>query len=445
MNSIFHRVRRLATLRLALLGLLFVIPLSQIRAQVLDEVFPPGVPGYGATPGITVLSRLHPEFTSRGIDYGALTILPGLSLGGGYDSNPNGIAAASAVGRFAPSLRIADPLLGIGAYASGTLNRYAADPSQNTSELTTGIGLDVPFGAGSVTAGAAHLVTNETAFGVNTLGVNTLGVNTLGLGTATLAAPIKVSVNDARAKASFTLGMIEVTPGLGVDGEQFGTASISGALPPNAAQPLSAQNRVVLHQSLTFIAKPPGILNYTLLLRADEARYAIPLAGAADQNSTTAESLAGIATDTGGLWHARILAGVAHQISAGGLTPSRTTPVIEFGLGWMPDELTALDLTVARRIDLSTATGALASTLTTSDLAIAEEYLRNLTLTAELSTQNSQGTQAHQQVIDAKAGFIWHLSREIAATGEYRYETTSGNLVRPAHDNLITMAVQWTP
>ncbi len=444
MTSVLRRARRQTRRSAALFLPLFVIALSHLRAQVLDEVFPPGVPGYGATPGVTVLSRLHPEFTRRGVDYGALTIMPSLSAGGGFESSPNGVAAASASGVFTPSLRIADPLLGLGAYASGTFNRYAADPGQNTSDLTTGIGLAMPFGANTVTAGAAHLIIDETA----------LGLNGLDVGTATLAAPVKVSVNDFRAKASFDLGMIEVTPGLGATGERFGSASSdgtqSGAVQFNAALPLSDQNRVVLHQSLALTAKPPGILDYTLLLRADEARYATPLANAAYENSTTAESLAGIATDTGGLWHARLLAGLAHQVFAGGITPSRTTPVIEFGLGWMPDELTALDLTVARRIDLSTATGALASTLTTGDVAIAEEYLRNLILTAELTAQNSQGgegvgAEAHQRVIDARAGFIWRLSRETSVTADYRYETKSGTLARPAHDNLITMAVQWTP
>jgi hypothetical protein len=411
------------------LGLLVAAPLTMARAQVLDEVFPQGVPGYGATPGVTVLSRLHPDFMSRGIDYGALTVLPGLSVGGGYDSNPNGVAPPSAAATVTPSLRIADPLLGLGAYASGSVNRYAADPSQDTGNLTTGIGLDLPFGADSVTLGAAHLAIDETV---------------LGIGTAALAAPVKVSVNDLRAKADFNLGMIEVTPGLGAEGERFAGS------PQAAGLPLANENRTLLHQSLALTAKPPGILDYTVLLRADEAQYAAPSAGSSSGDSTTLEGLAGIATDTGGLWHARLLAGLAHQSFAEAPLSSRTTPVIEFGLGWMPDELTALDLTFARRIDLSTAAGALASTLTTADFAMAEEYLRNLILTAELSAQSSQGNQGpgspvHQQVIDAEAGFVWHLSREISLTGQYRYETTSGTLVRPAHDNLVRMAIEWTP
>lgn len=411
--------------RLGLLGLACITPFTAPRAQVLDQVFPQGVPGYGTAPGVTVLSRLHPEFDSRGIHYGGLTISPDISIGAGYDSDPNGVAAPSAIGLLQPSLRIEDPILGLGAYASGSFSQYPRDPSQNTRNLTAGIGLDIPLGPDTLTMGGAHLVIDETA---------------LGLDSIALTAPAKISVNDFRATSKINLGMLEITPGFGVTSEAFGAALLNNVLLSQ-----TYQNRTVLHQSLQLVADPSGVLDYTMLFRVNEAHYAAPLADGAAADSTTVESLAGISTRASGLWHARILAGIAHRIFADRVTPSQTTPVIELGLDWMPDELTSLDLGITRSIDLSTASGLISSTLTTVDLAMAEEYFRNLILTGELIGQHAQGNGVNQTLYAAKAGMTLHLSREFSVSAHYQFEDTTGVLGRTVHDNLVTAAIEWTP
>lgn len=401
------------------------MPLAAPRAQVLDQIFPQGVPGYGAMPGVTVLSRLHPDFASRGISYGSFTLLPDLSAGLGYDSHPNGVAAASPTAFLQPSLRVENPILGLGAYISGAFSQYSRDSNQDTRNLTAGAGFDLPLGQETLTMAAAHLLIDETA---------------LGLDSIALSAPARIAVNDFRAMSRIDLGIVEVTPGFGVTSEEFGSALLNGVLLPQ-----SYQNRVILHQSMKLIAKPHGILDYTMLFRVNEARYAAPLANGPLADSTTVETLAGIATSGSSLWHARLLAGLAHRSFADARISSRTTPVIEMGLGWMPDELTSLDVLIARRIDLSTASNPLSSTLTTADLAVAEEYLRNLILTGEIIGQRTEGGGANQTLYAIKAGMILHLSREFSLSAQYQFEDTSGIPGHNPHDNLVTAALEWTP
>ena len=42
-----------------------------VRAELLSDYFPAGVPGYGTAPGVTVASRARPEFDPPGVRAGS--------------------------------------------------------------------------------------------------------------------------------------------------------------------------------------------------------------------------------------------------------------------------------------------------------------------------------------------------------------------------------------
>jgi hypothetical protein len=54
---------------------------GSLRAELLSTYFPTGVPGYGAAPGVTVLSRARPEFDPLGVRAGSFMLYPKLEEG----------------------------------------------------------------------------------------------------------------------------------------------------------------------------------------------------------------------------------------------------------------------------------------------------------------------------------------------------------------------------
>ena len=57
------------------------------EAQLLNTLFPEGVPGYGAEQGVTVQSRARPQFDPLGVRLDTLMIRPLLAESIGYDDN----------------------------------------------------------------------------------------------------------------------------------------------------------------------------------------------------------------------------------------------------------------------------------------------------------------------------------------------------------------------
>ena len=51
------------------------------------ELFPAGVPGYGEAPGVTVASRVRPDFDPPGVRVGSFLLRPRWAEGLGYDNN----------------------------------------------------------------------------------------------------------------------------------------------------------------------------------------------------------------------------------------------------------------------------------------------------------------------------------------------------------------------
>src|SRR4051794_25330731 len=56
-------------------------------AQILTALFPEGVPGFDAAPGVTVLSRARPAYDPLGVRAGAFKLWPQLEEATGYDDN----------------------------------------------------------------------------------------------------------------------------------------------------------------------------------------------------------------------------------------------------------------------------------------------------------------------------------------------------------------------
>src|SRR5262249_45061671 len=66
--------------------------------SLLERYFPDGVPGYGAEAGVTVPSRLRPEYEPLGVRAGSFIIRPEITESLGYASNPAGLTKARGSG-----------------------------------------------------------------------------------------------------------------------------------------------------------------------------------------------------------------------------------------------------------------------------------------------------------------------------------------------------------
>ena len=126
--------------------------------QMLPSLFPEGVPGYDTAPGVTVMSRLHPELMPLGLRYGALRIFPSLDETMGYNSNVLGNATTGGQrGSWqittAPSLTLGTDWSRneVGAAVNLQNTQYLSMPSQTQTNGSAAAG-----GAAGFRPGPAH-------------------------------------------------------------------------------------------------------------------------------------------------------------------------------------------------------------------------------------------------------------------------------------------------
>lgn len=78
---------------LALASALWLCAMCAARGQLLDSVLANGIPGYENSLSVTAP---HPDrqLTPAPWQFGGVSVAPSMALAGGYDSAPNGAAAA---------------------------------------------------------------------------------------------------------------------------------------------------------------------------------------------------------------------------------------------------------------------------------------------------------------------------------------------------------------
>src|SRR3954452_16466921 len=79
--------------RLVGAAIVVVVAYGSVRAELLSNYFPAGVPGYGTAPGVTVASRMRPDLDPPGLRAGSFLLHPQWEEGLGYDDNVFGSSA----------------------------------------------------------------------------------------------------------------------------------------------------------------------------------------------------------------------------------------------------------------------------------------------------------------------------------------------------------------
>ncbi len=378
------------------------------RAQELESLLPPSIPGYGTPFGVTAQNPALPPFI--GFQLGGLSLIPELDLSQGYDSAPNG-AAGSAVTSAAPSLAVANPLLGFGALLASNVSEYPENSRQNTSGFTLAAGECAVLPNETITLSTGYLNTQETGFALDTIDIT---------------QPIAFSVQDYRVSDELSLGLFALKPEASVTLYSF----------PGYA----AQNRTDTREGLTGTFIPGGPVQLLLRLHSTQSRYREPVF-----NAGTNQLTGGLTDTADGLWTVSLLGGIAQRASHTGRVI--IAPVSEARLDWMPAERDRVRLSLAREIDDPDEISASAYTLTQAKLAFDHELPSDAVFkfSARVSNAAYFHSALRETLYSGDAGLSVPLGPYLAVDGDYAFNDRQANYLRAANEHVVTLGVVWTP
>ncbi len=374
---------------------LSVIPAA--RAQPIGSVFPEGVPGYGAAPGVTVRSRLHPEYDPLGIRMETLTIRPALGLGFGYDDNIFGGAGRRGAWRTSASpsvlAGIARAGVDVGFFASADDVRYLGAPAQNRTDGAVFLGGTMPIGRDKLTLGAGYLSRHQDRTELDALPSD---------------RPVAFRVANLRAAYAAAFGRLTATPAFELNRWRFGDTTVAGVPTPQ-----STRDRTTARGTLTL--RWSWLPGRDLLVSGEvlDTRYDRPVPGQASNNSVAWRSMAGLDYTPSALWRYRVLGGVEYRESASPVVPPTTTGILEADAAWSPTGLTTIRASAVRGVEDAAQSGLSSFTYTSAALTLDHEYLRNVLLSASVSLRHSAYTRGGGQQLGLAMGMgaTWTIDR----------------------------------
>jgi hypothetical protein len=391
-------------------GALVVTP---VRAELLSEYLPAGVPGYATAPGVTVASRQRPDFDSSGFRAGTFVLRPELAEGLGYDSNLLGGGRGSAgswmVGTH-PSLLVASDWSrnSIGGYLGASDLRYPDQPRQSYTDWTAALGGTLSVGRDQFTMSAAHLGLHQARTDLDALPSDT---------------PIAYQVNDIRASYLVALGRLSVTPSLAFTTFSYQPTTIFG-VPTSQAY----RDRDVLQGAVTTRYQLSPQYDLLLVTRALGVNYTAPQPGQPTRNSTGYEVLLGMANQAGAVWQYRVLVGWEMRAFAASQYSTHQAPIAEASVAWNPSGVTTVSATVTRSIEDAAQEGIAGYTYSSARLVVDHEVRRDLLVQASGSLQYADYLQGggHASGFSLGAGATWLINRNMRLSATYDFTDQRG-------------------
>jgi Putative beta-barrel porin 2 len=392
----------------ALASVLWLCAVSAAHGQLLDSVLPDGIPGYGNSFSVTA-PQPDQQITPVPWQFGGVSVAPSVALAGGYDSAPNG-AAGSALYSVAPQVLVTDPLLGLGAFASGTLEHYPQDTAQNMSGSALAFGESVVLPRETITLGGGILNAQESGFDIGTIGITT---------------PVPFTVTDLRVSDAIALGQFSLKPEISVTAFRF----------PDEA----VQNRRDDRERATLSYLPGSPLSLVLRLQATQSLYRDQLF-----NADTEALLVGLVDTADGLWTFSALAGFAQRRPRQG--EKLVAPVLESGFDWLPDRLDHVRFTLAREIDDPDAISAVPYTLTQAKFSLRRSTTpeTSVQISAEADHAAYLNLPDQETIFSAGGSLSWQLNTILALNASYEFNDRQANFLRAANEHVVTIGATWT-
>jgi hypothetical protein len=396
-----QRLARAAALTAGILGA------RGAHAQYVPNYFPAGVPGYGESLGVTVVSRVKPLYEEAGMRIGSFIIHGDLDESVGYNSNVLGFSGSpgSAVVETAPSISINSDWSrnALGASFSVDDQRYLNTASQNRTDWNAAIGGAYTIGRGDLTLAYSHANEHESPTDI---------------GAPPTGTPIPYTDDDFRTSYTFDLGRVKITPNFEYSLYRFGTADVIGQ-PANQ----SFRDSNIAQGGAAFRYELSDQRSLLLVFQGINATYIHPQANQLSLNSTSGLVLAGIDYQYNGVWRYQFLAGVEARHFSASQFGTRVAPIVKAAVIWTPTGLTTVTGTLLRTLDEPIEEGTSGFTYNSAELRLDHELRRNVLLNGELGTKIAQyqqggGTQTQYY---ASVGASWLLNRRMRLGLQYTF------------------------
>ncbi len=384
-----------------------------LRAELLSEYFPNGVPGYDTAPGVTVASRKRPSFDPLGVRTGSFVLRPQVEEGVGYDSNVFGSgnhAPGSWLVGTHPSLLIGSDWSrnSIGAYVGASDLRYLDQPRQSYTDWTASLGGTLSVGQDQLTVAASHLQLHQPRTDLDALPSDT---------------PVAYRVNDVRASYLMPWGRFSVTPSLAFTTYNYAATTIFG-IPTSQAY----RDRNVLQGAVTTRYQLSPQHDLLMVGRLLGVNYTAPQPGQPTRNSTGAEFLLGMANETDAVWQYRVLVGWETRSFAASQYSTHQAPIAEASVTWNPSGVTTLTAMLTRGIEDAAQEGIVGYTYTSGRLVVDHEVRRNLLLQASARLQYADYLQGggNASGFSLGAGASWLVNRHMRVSATYDFTDQRG-------------------
>jgi hypothetical protein len=431
MGAIRHCIRRVG----GLVGILLLVGTAgAARAQTLSGYFPEGVPGFGAMPGVTVLSRTRPDYTPQGIQVDDFLVSPSFEESAGYDSNVLGGPGSPGSWTLGthPSVRVASDWSRDAVAGVLDLNdtRYLDSPQQSRTDGSLVMGGTKLIGRDALTVGFAYMALHEDRTALDAVPSDT---------------PVGFTLADARVDYTVALDRLSLTPNLEVSEYNYDNTTIMG-VPANQAY----RNRAILAGGLTARYELMPLQDLVLVLRGTGTNYLDQQVGQPTRNSTGALVLVGLSDDSDAVWRYRLLVGWEERHFAAGAYSAHAAPVAEAEAIWSPSGLTTVTGRLTRSIEDAAQEGVSGYTYTAAGLTLDHEYRRDILLQATGGLQRADFLQGGgtQTALLFGLGVTWLVDRQMRVSATYSYGDQQGGGVGTAGPfgrslGLLTVRYGW--
>lgn len=380
---------------------------GQQQPLLLDQLLSPEVAGEAVAPGVTVLSRVRPEYAYQGVRVGGFVIRPELRENLGYTSNATGTSRARG-STFAETNATVQALSDWSRHSLGVSFsvddvRFFDERQQSYTNWTASVGGTYDVGRDTVSLGVSHQNLNQTP---------------RDLDTAETDQAITYRLTSVRAGYRAVFNRLTVRPELDVSNYEFDNGTVRGA--PFIQ---TYRNRVVVSPSVTAQYELAPRRNLVFVVRDTSASYSKTLPGIAQRDFNDIAALAGVDFNTGGNLRYRVLAGYQIRLFSSSQYKTLQAPVVEAAAIWTPTGLTTVTGSVSRRIQDSADETTAGFTGTGLQLTVDHEYLRNVLLNANagFALNEYDQSQGQQTRFTAGAGVTWLLNRNMRLGASYDF------------------------
>lgn len=385
-----------------------------------DNYFPQGIPGDVEQLGVTVRSRLRPEYDALGIREGAFMIRPVIDEQAGYDSNVNGDPNN---GKGSSELQTSAAIAinsnysrnNVGLTAGVNDTRYWDLPRFSHTDYNASLGGGLDIGRDQLNGTVSYQSANEEPYDIGTNGATTIQLN----------SPLSFSDTDFRVSYNTEFGRFTVSPNVDYQLLRFSQGNFIGVPIGSAfAYNQKLRDTNILQGGIVaryeFQPQRSAILvvngNYDHYIRGSNQNIGIV-------DSTGATILAGLDYQLSGAITLRALGGYQERFFNGNLYGNTGAPIGEADFIWNPTRLTTLTGRYARTIEDATTNTVTGYTYDRLSLVLDHELFRNILLQASTNFENAsyEGVNQTQKNYGGGLGATYLINRNVQASVSYQY------------------------